>query len=238
MYEIEKNIMIGMVSILNEAATTYHNGNPIISDEQYDERLKDLKQLEEETGCMLTNSPNQKNEIEIIITQPPTHMDECDTVEKLIEFSNGEKLMANIVPKGIDIILKYEKGTLKKMIVGDKCHFKHFKNLPYKIDKEIDFTIRGKAVLEDLKLCFYADNLIDESGEGVCNNLHKAKGLGFDTATFWNAAELNPKTIQSFIDFVFDYAEDDEEIPCDGIVFRYDNFNNKPLRYEGIIYKK
>ena len=39
MNEIERNLMKGMVSILNEAAEAYYNtGNPIMSDEMYDMR--------------------------------------------------------------------------------------------------------------------------------------------------------------------------------------------------------
>ena len=50
MNAIEKDIMKGLVSILNEASDRYYNtGNPIMTDEQFDIRLNDLKQLEEET---------------------------------------------------------------------------------------------------------------------------------------------------------------------------------------------
>ena len=58
MNKIELDIMKGMVSILNEASEAYYNtGNPIMSDEQFDMRLADLKQFEEETGFVLANSP-------------------------------------------------------------------------------------------------------------------------------------------------------------------------------------
>ena len=56
--QIELDIMRGMVSILNEASDRYYNGKPLImSDEQFDARLEDLRQLEEETGFILSNSP-------------------------------------------------------------------------------------------------------------------------------------------------------------------------------------
>ena len=60
MNAIELDMMRGMVSILNEASNAYYNtGSPIMTDEQFDARLADLKQLEEETGFVLTNSPTQ-----------------------------------------------------------------------------------------------------------------------------------------------------------------------------------
>lgn len=61
MNEIEFDFMKGMVSILNEAAEAYHSGNAIITNEQYDVRLEDLKQLEEETGVVFANSPTFKS---------------------------------------------------------------------------------------------------------------------------------------------------------------------------------
>ena len=44
MNAIEKDIMKGLVSILNEASDRYYNsGNPIMTDAQFDARLSDLK---------------------------------------------------------------------------------------------------------------------------------------------------------------------------------------------------
>lgn len=60
MNEVEFDFMKGMISILNEAAQAYHSGKAIITDEQYDVRLEDLKNLEEETGIVFANSPTIK----------------------------------------------------------------------------------------------------------------------------------------------------------------------------------
>ena len=61
MNPIELDIMKGLVSILNQANDAYYNtGHPIMTDEQFDARLEDLRQLEEETGFILANSPTQK----------------------------------------------------------------------------------------------------------------------------------------------------------------------------------
>lgn len=236
---IDKKMIIGMTSILNDAIYAYHNDKPIITDKQFDVRFKELKGLEEETGFMLTNSPNQKGEIEDTIVDLPSNMDECNTIDRLVEFSNGEKLVASANPKGANACLRYVDGVLVSMEVEKPCYFKLFENMPYKIGKKINCIVKGKVVLRDNKrLYFYANDMIDGSNKNIYDRLLNADKLGFDIVPVWNAAEVNPKTIQSFIDFVFDYTEDDEDIFCDGIAFRYDNIDNKPLRYEGIIYKK
>ena len=58
MYEIEKEMMLSMINILNEASQAYYSGNPIMSDEMFDARLRDLQELEKETGVIYSNSPS------------------------------------------------------------------------------------------------------------------------------------------------------------------------------------
>lgn len=61
MNSIELDFMKGMVSILNEVSEVHSTtGNMIITNEQYNTRLKDLRQLEEETGVIFANSPTIK----------------------------------------------------------------------------------------------------------------------------------------------------------------------------------
>ena len=66
MNSIELDFMKGMVSILNEVNEVYNNtGEMIITDEQYNIRLEDLKQLEEETGVVFVNSPTIKTDDDV-----------------------------------------------------------------------------------------------------------------------------------------------------------------------------
>lgn len=239
MKPIEKEMIHGMTNLLNDIIESYDLGKPIVPKQQLDMRINDLKELEKETGYILVNTPTQEINVKSTVTYLTMNMDECDTVDKIIDFFNNEKLVASANPKGINVLLAYKNGILTSMKAENKYHIKQFKNVPYKIEKEKTFIVKGKAVpMDDRKLYFYVTDMIDGSNDGIYDSLQKAEVLGFDVVPYWNAAELNPKTIQSFIDFAFDYAEDDEEIPCDGIAFRYDNINNKPFRYEGIIYKK
>lgn len=165
MNPIERDIMFGMVNILNEASEAYYNtGNPIMSDEEFDIRLEDLRQLEEETGFILSNSPTQRvgarvlTELnEITHSHPMLSLEKCHTVEELIKFANGKELVASIKLDGLTVSITYEDGILVKAetrgngYVGSDIteHIKQFKNVPFKINKEGVYIVDGEAIITD-----------------------------------------------------------------------------------------
>ena len=120
MNEIERNLMKGMVSILNDAAEAYYNtGRPIMSDEQYDMRLEDLRQMEEETGFSFSNSPTHNvgakvlTELnEITHTSSMLSLDKCHNVNELLKFIDNKETVASIKLDGLTCRLTYENGLL------------------------------------------------------------------------------------------------------------------------------
>ena len=165
MNAIELDMMKGMVSILNEASEAYYNtGVSIMTDEQFDARLADLKQLEEETGFILSNSPTQNVGAKVLTELPEvTHsspmlsLEKCHTVEELIKFANNKELVASIKLDGLTCRLTYENGLLVRAetrgngYVGSDVteHVKQFKNVPLKIDKEGTYIMDGEAIITD-----------------------------------------------------------------------------------------
>ena len=165
MNPIELDMMKGMVSILNEASNAYYNtGHPIMTDEQFDARLADLKQLEEETGFVLANSPTQNvgakvlTELnEVTHSSPMLSLEKCHTVDELIKFANNKELVASIKLDGLTCRLTYEDGILVRAetrgngYVGSDIteHVKQFKNVPLKINKEGTYVIDGEAIITD-----------------------------------------------------------------------------------------
>lgn len=165
MNEMQLDIMRGMVSILNEASEAYYNtGNPIMSDEQFDIRLEDLRQFEEETGFILSNSPTQRvgakvlTELkEITHSHPMLSLEKCHTVEELIKFANNKELVASIKADGLTVSVRYENGVLVSAetrgdgYVGSDIteHIKHFKNVPLKINKKEIYVVDGEAIITD-----------------------------------------------------------------------------------------
>ena len=165
MNQIELEMMRGMVSILNEASEAYYNtGHPIMTDEQFDARLEDLRQLEEETGFVLANSPTQRvgakvlTELnEVTHSHPMLSLEKCHTVEEIIRFANNKELVASIKLDGLTVSLTYEDGVLVRAetrgtgFVGSDVteHVKQFKNVPLKINKKGTYVIDGEAIITD-----------------------------------------------------------------------------------------
>lgn len=165
MNQIELNLMKGMVSVLNEASNAYYNtGHPIMTDEQFDMRLEDLRQFEEETGFILANSPTQNvghkvlTELkEIEHNHPMLSLDKCHTIDELIKFANNKELVASIKLDGLTISLLYKDGLLTKAetrgngYVGSDVteHVKRFLNVPLKIDRSGTYIVDGEAIITD-----------------------------------------------------------------------------------------
>ena len=165
MNEIERNLMKGMVSILNDAAEAYYNtGRPIMSDEQYDMRLEDLRQMEEETGFSFSNSPTHNvgakvlTELnEVTHTSSMLSLDKCHNVNELLKFIDNKETVASIKLDGLTCRLTYENGLLARAetrgngIVGSDIteHVKQFLNVPMRISKNNTYIIDGEAIILD-----------------------------------------------------------------------------------------
>lgn len=162
MKPIEKNIMLGMINILNEASKAYYSGNPIMDDSVYDARLRDLQELERETGIIYSNSPSVNVGAKVLPNLPEvTHnhlmlsLDKCHTPQELIKFSNNKELVASIKCDGMTVSLLYENGIfVRGESRGDGYsgnditeHIKQFSNVPLTIDKYGTYIVDGEAVI-------------------------------------------------------------------------------------------
>ena len=163
--QIELDIMRGLVSILNEASDCYYNGKPLLmSDSQFDARLEDLRQLEEETGFVFANSPTQNVGYKVLTelkeathNHPMLSLEKCHSVQEIIKFADNKEVVASIKLDGLTVSLLYENGVLASAetrgngYVGSDIteHVKQFLNVPYKINKEGTYIIDGEAIITD-----------------------------------------------------------------------------------------
>lgn len=113
MYEIEKEMMLSMIGILNDASKAYYSGKPFMSDKEFDARLEDLQELEKVTGIIYANSPSVNVGAKILTDLPEvTHnhlmlsLDKCHFTQEIIDFSNGKELITSIKMDGMTVSVR------------------------------------------------------------------------------------------------------------------------------------
>lgn len=166
MKSIEKEMMLSMISILNDASYAYYNtGNPIMSDKEFDMRLEDLKEFEKEVGVVFSNSPTQDVVGWPILDELPKavhnhemlSLNKCHSIQEIVEFSNNKELVASIKLDGMTASLLYENGVFVKgesrgnghIGVDITEHIKQFMNVPLKINKKNRYIVDGECIISD-----------------------------------------------------------------------------------------
>lgn len=161
---MDKITIATRVKELNKASEAYYNtGQPIMSDYEFDKKIEELKQWEEETGIVLSNSPTHNvgttvldNIKEVTHKTPMLSLEKCHSVEEIIKFANNHNLVASIKLDGLTVRLTYKDGDLVLAesrgngIVGSDVteHVKQFTNVPLHINKEGTYVIDGEALIK------------------------------------------------------------------------------------------
>lgn len=149
---------------LNRASEAYYNtGQPIMSDAEFDNKLEELRQWEEKTGIVLSNSPTHNvgatvldNIKEVTHKTPMLSLEKCHSIEEIIKFANNHNLVASVKLDGLTVRLTYKDGNLVLAesrgngTVGSDVteHVKQFTNVPLHIDKEGTYIIDGEALIK------------------------------------------------------------------------------------------
>ena len=175
-------LMLDMVDYLNKCTKAYDEGNPIITDEQWDKLYFELEKFEERTGVVAPNSPTHTiqydvvNELEKIEhNHPMLSLAKTKEVSDVIDFGKGKTLICMEKLDGLTCSLRYVNGKLVSAetrgngIVGENIlhNIYHVKGVPHKID-------------------FYEELVVD--GEVICT---------YDDFKFWAATYKNPRNFAS-----------------------------------------
>ena len=153
-----------LVSKLSEADTAYFKyDNPIISDRDYDIMVEKLKNLEKETGIVLSNSPTHKVSGEILKeltpvrhTKPMLSADKTKSADTLVSFADNKDVLLSWKLDGLTLVLRYKDGVLTQAItrgtdgiIGeDVTHtVKNFLNVPLSVPSRQPFEVRGEGVI-------------------------------------------------------------------------------------------
>ena len=159
-----KNQIINRVEELNKASGAYYNtGQPIMSDAEFDNKLEELRQWEEETGIVLSNSPTHNvgaivlDSIDKVTHESPMlSLAKCHSAEEVKQFAKGHTLVGSVKLDGLTCRLIYKDGELIRAesrgngtignIITD--HVKQFLNVPLHINKEGIYIIDGEALIK------------------------------------------------------------------------------------------
>lgn len=154
-----------LIDKLNSASYAYYNSDsPIMSDEEYDLTLKELKKLEEETKIVLSTSPTQAvgapilSELKkvLITPKPMLSLDKCHSDEEVAAFAGKHKMIAMVKLDGLSVRVKYSNGKLMSAntrgngVEGTDIteHIKQFQNVPLEIPYQNEFIIDGEAIIK------------------------------------------------------------------------------------------
>lgn len=152
-----------LAEVLNKAAIAYYkNDNPVMTDKQYDDLYDELFSLENETGYILTGSPTQKVQGEVVDflekvehKYPMLSSNKTKDLNTVRKFIGDRDAIQSWKLDGLTVVAKYKRGVLYKAVtrgdgsIGeDVTHtFKHCVNLPVRLKKAVDITFRGECVI-------------------------------------------------------------------------------------------
>lgn len=159
-----KNQIIDRVKELNKASAAYYNtGQPIMSDVEFDNKLEELRQWENETGIVLADSPTHNvgaivldSIKEVIHKTPMLSLEKCHSIEEIVKFANNHNLVASVKLDGLTVRLTYKDGNLilaesrGNGTVGSDVteHVKQFTNVPSHINKGGTYVIDGETLIK------------------------------------------------------------------------------------------
>ena len=162
---LNKKLIKELIDKLNSASYAYYNSDsPIMTDEEYDYHLEQLRQLEEKTGIILSNSPTQVVGASVltelkkvpITPKPMLSLAKCHSYEEVADFAGTQQMIAMVKLDGLSVRIKYNNGKLISAntrgngVEGTDIteHIKQFQNVPLEIPYKDEFIIDGEAIIK------------------------------------------------------------------------------------------
>jgi len=160
---MDKFDIAARVRELNRASEAYYNtGQPIMSDYEFDKKIEELKQWEEETGIVLSNSPTHNvgylvaDELkEVKHNHLMLSLDKTKSVDELIEFLTDKNGFLSVKCDGLTTSLHYINGELIGAetrgdgVAGTEClqNVLTMKNVPKEIPYKDELIIDGETII-------------------------------------------------------------------------------------------
>ena len=210
----KKTRMRLLVDKLNQASDAYYNGRgETMTDYEWDALFDELKQLEQEEGEILPDSPTNKVSEDNIIGQKEDHefaalsLAKTKKPEDLAKWAEGRAIWLSWKLDGMTLVVTYDEGRLTKVVTRGNGHTgtnithlaKAINGIPATIKAEGHVVIRGEAVIsyED----FERFNM--ENDEEYANPRNLASG----SLTLKDPAEVAQRHI-NWIPFTLVYTDE------------------------------
>lgn len=164
-----------IVDTLNEYRDAYYNrSDPLVTDAEYDALFDKLKQMEQESGIVLSNSPTRTvgYEVKSKLTKvkhdiPLLSLDKTKDTGDLIKFIKVNPCLMMFKYDGLTVELIYNEGQLIQAstrgdgyIGEDITHnAKTFKNIPLSIPYKGFLRVVGEAIIHKQDFQLINDNL-------------------------------------------------------------------------------
>lgn len=156
--------MKALIKTLNEASDAYYNGakESTLTDDQFDRMMYHLKNLENDTGIVFSDSPTHNvgaKVVDSINKVEHNHLmlslDKCHSAQELIDFAGEDDCYLSVKCDGLTCSLRYVDGQLVSAEtrgdghVGQSIlfHAIEFCNIPTYIPCDGEFIIDGEAVI-------------------------------------------------------------------------------------------
>lgn len=220
MTEEKLNQMKLLIDKLNLASEAYYNGKEeIMTDYEWDAMFDQLKQLEEETGEILPDSPTNKVSEDSIIGQKEPHefpalsLAKTKKTEDLMKWAERKPIWMSWKLDGLTLVVTYDNGKLTKVVTRGNGHIgtnithlaPAIMGILPKIKEQGHLVIRGEAVIsyEDF------EKFVLETEGDYANPRNLASG----TLTLKDVEEVKQRHVR-WIPFTLVYTE--KEIPSWG----------------------
>ncbi len=150
-----------LVRYLNDCTKSYDEGNPTITDEEWDSKYFELQELEKETGLILSNSPTQTITYEVVNALNKVEhnhkmlsLDKTKSLDEVSSFIGDKEILAMLKMDGLTCSLTYRNGELVSAetrgngLVGEDIlhNARVISSIPKKIPYLNDLTIDGEIV--------------------------------------------------------------------------------------------
>lgn len=156
-----------LVALLNRASDAYYNtGNTIMEDREFDALVEELRRLEQETGCVMANSPTHKvgyevkSELQKVVhNHPMLSLAKTKDWNEFIRYFGDKDVIGMVKMDGLTCSLRYINGELVSAetrgngeIGEDILHnIKTVKAVPHKIQYKDELIVDGEII------CTYDD---------------------------------------------------------------------------------